>query len=31
MDLQGVRWMDPEQGAAANAKQILAASGLISS
>jgi hypothetical protein len=28
---QGVRWLDPEQGAAANAKQILVASGLISS
>jgi hypothetical protein len=28
---QGVRWLDSEQGAAANAKQILVASGLISS
>jgi hypothetical protein len=28
---QGVRWLDPEQGAAANAKQILVASGLTSS
>jgi hypothetical protein len=31
MDLPGVRWFDPEQGAVANAKQILVASGLISS
>jgi hypothetical protein len=28
---RGVRWLDPEQGAAANANQILVASALISS